>query len=160
MCFGYTMRFAVGIDVGGTTIKGALVSQTGRLYSRIEIRTPYTKKALLEAIAAMGSKLSTKNIQGIGIGLPGPFGKDGRLRKVPNLPLTGLVPDAYFSRQFFVPVACDNDATCALLGEVYFGKLRQKRVIGLTIGTGVGGGVYLEGKVIRGAGTELGHIII
>ncbi len=152
--------WAIGIDVGGTTIKAALVSGQGSVKDRVEVVTPHSREKLLATITELGKSLTGKGIKGIGIGLPGPFGRDGTLRKVPNVPLSGLHPQKYFSRRFSKPVACDNDATCALLGEVYFGKLRLKRAVGLTIGTGVGGGVYLDGAVIRGAGTELGHIII
>lgn len=154
------MQWAIGIDVGGTTIKAARVNDRGVIERKQEVTTPKRRKALLLAITTLGQTLRTSKVKGIGIGLPGPFSIDGHLRKVPNLPLSGLHPDRFFSKQFSTMVMCDNDATCALLGEVYFGKLRQKRVIGLTLGTGVGGGVYLQEQVIRGAGTELGHIII
>lgn len=114
-------------------------------------------------------KIIQKNLAGIGaigLGVPGPLNfQKGIILNPPNLPaLTNTPLKQILSEKFKKPVFLDNDANCALLGEKWQGVAKNhQNVVMLTLGTGIGGGVLIDGKIYRGAtgaGAELGHMII
>ena len=166
--------YAFGVDVGGTTVKLGLFSRDGALLEKWEIPTCTQnngENVLPDIVASIRSKLSEKNIapqnvEGIGIGVPGPVSADFTVNKCVNLgwgvfnlkdKMNQLLPE--------IPnVAAGNDANVATLGELWQGggKGYQSAVM-FTLGTGVGGGVVVDGKIVAGANGgagEVGHMTV
>ena len=169
-----TKRVKIGIDLGATKMKMALVDERARIFYRREIATPFdAKKAELidsivdnirEIIIQSGSK--KKDILGIGIGVPGPVDSDrGIVRYFPNIKGWKGVPlKAILEKRLGLRVALDNDVNAMTLGEYRFGAGKGAiNMISITLGTGVGGGVIIDGKIYRGStmcAGEIGHIPI
>jgi len=167
-------KITVGIDVGATRIKMALVDKRGKLSFRREIDTPLdTNKVYLinsivnnvrEIIAE--SKAKKRDILGIGIGVPGPVdSKKGLVRYFPNIKGWKNTPlKSILERRLGLKVALDNDVNAMTIGEYMFGAGKGvKNLICLTLGTGVGGGIIINGKIYRGstmAAGEIGHVPI
>lgn len=157
----------IGIDIGGTALKLGRFDREGNLLEALQWATPQPQvpgavcQAVVEAVAALDPQ---RRADRVGIGLPGPADRAGRLaRRAINLPLWRQVPLAdWLEPQLGRPVVLANDANCALLGEAWRGAAQgEKDVILLTLGTGVGGGVLLNGALFtgpEGAGAELGLI--
>ena len=163
----------VGVDLGGTHIRTAVL-QGPRLQSRVSLLTgenPMPERAIPRIYAATQqaldeARIALDQIAGIGIATPGPLNnRTGVIYSPPNLPGWDNVPllDS-FRKQFNVPVFIENDAHAAALGEYMFGAGRgSELMVYLTISTGIGGGVIIDGKILEGAnGTaaELGHMTI
>ena len=166
--------YAFGVDVGGTTVKLGLFSRAGALLEKWEIPTRTQNNGehvLPDIVASIRSKLSEKNIapqnvEGIGIGVPGPVSADFTVNKCVNLgwgvfnlkeKMNQLLPE-------ISNVAAGNDANVATLGELWQGggKGYQSAVM-FTLGTGVGGGVVVDGKIVAGANGgagEVGHMTV
>lgn len=166
--------YAFGVDVGGTTVKLGLFSRDGALLEKWEIPTRTQNNGehvLPDIVASIRSKLSEKNIapqnvEGIGIGVPGPVSADFTVNKCVNLgwgvfnlkeKMNQLLPE-------ISNVAAGNDANVATLGELWQGggKGYQSAVM-FTLGTGVGGGVVVDGKIVAGANGgagEVGHMTV
>lgn len=168
------MTLAIGIDLGGTAIKGGLVSESGEILHRASIATnaPEGVDAVIKRIAdfanTMADHAESRHSRpvGIGVGAPGTMHlPEGVIISAPNLPgwsHVELVPR--LRRIVELPVVLNNDANAAALGESVCGAGRGVRdMLMLTLGTGVGGGIIIGGKLLRGergnAG-ELGHIIV
>jgi glucokinase len=164
-------KYAIGVDLGGTSIKLGIVTSNGKLLKKIQIRTEAEKgvKKVIENITS-GIREITKNskyrIEGIGIGCPGVVtpGK-GIVENPPNLPgwkkvNIGKIIHDEFKKKVYV----DNDANAAAIGELIFGSGRKyKSFIMITLGTGVGGGIVINKKIYHGdygAAGEIGHISI
>ncbi len=164
-------KYAIGIDLGGTSIKFGIVSDSGRIHKKNKIRTEAEKgpKQVIENIKT-GIRELTKNskykIEGIGIGCPGVVtpGK-GIVENPPNLPgwvkvNIGRIIYHEFEKEVYV----DNDANAAAIGELTFGSGKKyKSFIMITLGTGVGGGIIMNKKIYHGdfgAAGEIGHISI
>ncbi|MDD6690905.1 MAG: ROK family glucokinase [Lachnospiraceae bacterium] len=164
-------EYAFGIDVGGTTVKCGLFNVKGDLLEKWEIPTrkedggKYILGDIADAIKdkCRGKGLKKEDILGVGIGVPGPVLEDGIVNNCVNLgwgvvdvkeTLSGLLDG--------IPVAVGNDANVAALGEQWKGGgSGYKNVVLVTLGTGVGGGIIIGGKIIpgsHGAGGEIGHI--
>jgi glucokinase len=164
-------KYAIGVDLGGTTIKLGIVTNTGRLIKKISVRTEAEKgpkKVIDNIIAGINQLTSDSNtkISGIGIGCPGVVtpGK-GIVENPPNLPGWKKVNIAkVISKRFNKRVNVDNDANAAAIGELTFGSGRKyKSFIMITLGTGVGGGIVINKKIYHGdfgAAGEIGHISI
>jgi glucokinase len=173
-----TDHFIVGVDLGGTNlVVGALTADGTRQFGMHSIPTradlgadgvverivQLTERVIAETMAATG--LSRKQCLGVGIGSPGPLDRErGLVIFTPNLgwrdfPLRDRVQDGVK-----LPASLDNDANCATLGEWWLGAARGGRnVVGLTIGTGIGGGLILDGRLYHGASDvagEIGHSTI
>ena len=166
--------YAFGVDVGGTTVKLGLFSRDGALLEKWEIPTRTQNNGehvLPDIVASIRSKLSEKNIapqnvEGIGNGVPGPVSADFTVNKCVNLgwgvfnlkeKMNQLLPE-------ISNVAAGNDANVATLGELWQGggKGYQSAVM-FTLGTGVGGGVVVDGKIVAGANGgagEVGHMTV
>lgn len=164
-------RFAIGVDLGGTNLRIAAVEESGDLLEKtsIAIRTLAHRDAVMDELCRAVDTLSTRHaargrFAGVGVGVPGIlYLETGTLRQSPNLPgwENFAVRDAIRSR-LGVAVVLDNDANAAALGEKWLGAGREvPSLCLLTLGTGVGGGLVLDGKIWRGflgmAG-EVGHI--
>jgi glucokinase len=158
------MKYTIGVDLGGTHIKAGLVKDK-KVVKRVLFKTnSSTKQDILKGITDAIEKVKIKPVQGIGIGVPGIIDyKKGEAIKLTNLPIKNFKIKKFFEKKFKVPVFLDNDASCFVLGEALYGSGKNKDVvIGLTLGTGVGGGVVINKKIFHGlfnAG-ELGHMSI
>ncbi len=174
-CPGACHPIAIGIDVGGTTFTVCAIDREDGLITDATEATPATDDAetMVAAIAALAAHVMTAVAQthpvpvdGVGIGVPGTISTDERTAvDCPNLPvLNGLAVGELLSVRFGVPSRMHNDAYCAALGELRYGAGRgHHNVLVVTLGTGVGGGVVIKDRVIRGPRQilgEIGHIII
>lgn len=165
-------KYVFGIDVGGTTIKCGLFTSKGELMEAWEIVTNKEDKGahiLSDIAAAIQAKCSEKGIEmaeieGIGLGVPGPVNNDGIVVVAVNLGWDMKNAKQELEELIKVPVAVGNDANVAALGELWLGAASgSKDAIMFTLGTGVGGGVIVDGKVVagvHGAGGEIGHLTV
>lgn len=165
-------QYVFGIDVGGTTVKCGLFTAEGTVADKWEIRTNKENggASILGDIAeTITAKLKEKNIEkssvlGVGIGVPGPVKGDGTVLKCVNLGWGVFNVNEAMSKLIGLPVAAGNDANVAALGEMWKGGGQgYQDVVMVTLGTGVGGGIILDGKIwagSNGAGGELGHMIV
>ena len=162
----------IGIDVGGTNVKIALVDGDGKIIYSNSVPTyaqmgyEYTVNNIKQAIKDLMKETNTesKDIQGIGFDFPGQVDcKTGVVKNAPNIPGWVNVPIAQMIEdEFHIPTRIDNDVRCAALGELKFGAGRGcENFVCITVGTGIGSGLVINGKVVRGAANaagELGHI--
>ncbi len=167
-----TKKYRVGVDVGGTNVKVALVDKTGSIVytdtvpTRAEMGYEYTISNIIKAISDVikESKVAKDSVEGIGFGFPGQIDCDnGIVRLAPNIPGWVDIPIAdIVSKEFGVPVKVDNDVRCAALAELNYGAGKgTTNMICITVGTGIGSGLIVNGKLVRGASNaagELGHI--
>lgn len=163
-------KLCFGVDVGGTTIKMGLFDFDGNVLDKWEIptRTQDSGKLILPDIAAaVLEKLEEKNlkkeeISGVGIGVPGPVDADGVIYMAANLGWGVMNISEILSNLIGIPVKAGNDANVAALGEMWKGGGQgYKNLVAVTLGTGVGGGIIVNGEMLSGAtgaGGEIGHI--
>ena len=163
---------AIGIDIGGTSIKGAAVDSNGRVYETFSM--PFVKgepgdvtvKKLASIVKEYIASFDLdKKIAGIGIGCPGTLDiKNGVVNYSNNLGWNNLPLVDIMHEQLPYPIRLTNDANAASLGEAKFGAGKAyETIIMLTLGTGVGGGIIIDGKLFEGnegKGGELGHSVI
>ena len=166
------MRFGFGIDVGGTTVKLAYFDESGKMLDKWEIPTNTDNNGIrvLPDIAdsikdyLQRNSIRKEHIIGIGIGVPGPVSEDGIVNKCVNLGWDVKDLHGELSALTGFPVKGGNDANVAALGECWKGSGNGcKNMVMATLGTGIGGGVVLGGKIIagvHGAGGEIGHMIL
>lgn len=165
------MKKIIGLDLGGTFIKIGVVTDKGKILSKKEIPTPKRqgRRKILEVMAeSINNCLKDypkREFLGIGIGTPGLVDKDGKVFLAPNLPnWDNLNIKKIFEEKFSLPVKVENDANAITWGEYKFGAGKgYDNIICITLGTGVGGGVVLNGKLLRGAkysAVEIGHMPI
>ena len=163
--------YVVGIDIGGTNTVFGIVDARGTIIASSSIKTsgyPTVEeyadevcKSLLPLIIANGG---VDKIRGIGIGAPNGNYYTGTIEFAPNLPWKGILPlAAMFEERLGIPTALTNDANAAAIGEMTYGAARgMKDFIMITLGTGVGSGIVINGQMVYGhdgfAG-ELGHVI-
>ena len=163
--------FAVGVDVGGTRIAAGLVERKGRMVKELRALTP--KEAgpfaivdtIIDLIEEAYEGTHPSEIAGIGVGLPAQidFLKQS-VEFCTNLPLSGIDVRSLIMSRVRHPVAIDNDGNCAGIGESRFGAAKKTRdFVMITLGTGVGGALILNGEPYRGSrglGAEIGHMVI
>jgi glucokinase len=160
------MKKYIGVDIGGTKIHASLIDEKGRIVREIIIRTEASRgrKKVIQNIFSAIESLFSKQVRGIGIGSPGPIDiRKGKILNTPNLPLKNFDLRRAVQKKFRVKTALDNDAKCFVLGEAVYGSGRGKKIVaGLTMGTGIGGGLVLDGKIYHGRGraSEFGHMPI
>ncbi len=164
------MRYCFGIDIGGTTVKIGLFSINGEVIDKWEIKTRTENQGeniLPDISQAILSKLEEKRIQksdvnGIGIGVPAPVKTDGIVKNTVNLGWKYKEVKPEMEALCGLRTEVGNDANVAALGEMWLGAGKgQENMIMVTLGTGVGGGIIVEGKPLvgaHGAGGEIGHI--
>ena len=165
-------KYCFGIDVGGTTVKMGLFTTEGELLDKWEIPTRKEDGGayiLNDVAASVEAKLAEKNIAkedvaGAGIGVPGPTLDTGYVSICVNLGWKDKNPANELSELLSLPVTAGNDANVAALGEMWKGGGEgYLDVVLLTLGTGVGGGIIINGEIApshRGVGGELGHITV
>jgi glucokinase len=156
----------LGIDIGGTQFKGATVDETGAVKQSLRVDTPASLDEFRQALPRLIRQLSASAaaVTAVGIGCKGIINPEttrvevlpGTLHYLEGQLLSEIVAPALPAD---VPIAADNDARVALAGEVAWGAARKCRnVVMLTLGTGVGGGVVADGRVLRGSTGAAGHI--
>jgi glucokinase len=156
----------IGVDVGGTKIVVGLVERDGTIV-RLERRpTPVeSTAALLAGLSAAVEALRDESVAAVGIGIPSAIDqRSGTAVFSANIPLAGLDVRSWAGDTFGLPAAIDNDANCAALAEWRAGAGRGTTdLVMITLGTGIGGGLILGGRLYRGwtgAGAEVGHIVV
>lgn len=167
------MKYIIGIDFGGTNIKLGLVNQSGKIVcrDRLDTRSCIQSKTLLITNLVQkinnllqSNHLSAKQISGIGIGLPGLIDPvQGIVKFLPNVPGWKNVPLVQIlEKKLNIPTYIDNDVNLVALGEWEYGAgAGYANLVCLTLGTGVGGGLILDGRLYRGEGYvagEVGHM--
>lgn len=165
-------QYCFGVDVGGTTIKMGVFDPEGKVLDKWEIptRTENNGDKILPDIAAAVKnkmeemKIDKESVVGVGIGVPGPVNDDGVVFKAVNLGWDVMNIKEELEGLVGLPVSAGNDANVAALGEMWCGGGRgYNNMVLVTLGTGVGGGIILNGKILAGstgAGGEIGHIHI
>jgi glucokinase len=157
----------IAVDAGGTKIAAGIVGRDGSIASRTERPTPKSSEdAVVAALVDMVAELSANDdVAAIGVGVPSTIDqRTGSAVSAVNIPLTDVPLRSLMSERFGVPCGVDNDANAAAIAEWQVGAGKGTRyMVMLTLGTGVGGGVILDGRPFRGssgAAAELGHIVI
>ncbi|MGI8605644.1 MAG: ROK family protein, partial [Gaiellaceae bacterium] len=155
-----------GMDLGGTKLLAGLIDREGVVVDR-KVRPTDTSKeeAVLAQIEAAVEELVADDVVGIGLGIPSLIDqRTGRVASSVNIPLAGVDVRDRIAGRFGLPVAIENDANAAAVAEHKLGAGRgSKHMVMLTLGTGVGGGLILNGELYRGftgAAGELGHMTI
>jgi ROK family protein (putative glucokinase) len=163
-------RYVFGVDVGGTTVKMGLFDVEGNLLDKWEIptRTENGGEKILPDIAESitakmaGKKISKEEVEGVGLGAPGPIDAAGTVYGAVNLGWGTFSISDTLSGLLGMKVKAGNDANVAALGEMWKGGGRGCRnMVAVTLGTGVGGGIIVNGGILTGAcgaGGEIGHI--
>lgn len=163
-------KYAIGVDLGGTSIKFGLVSEAGKIKKKFSLTTNASKgpEAVIKQIKSGVAKLinSKQKISGIGIGTPGVvIKKKGTVENPPNFQGWDSVSlGSIVKKEFNKKVYVENDANAAAIGEMIFGAGKKfDNFIMITLGTGVGGGIIINRKIYRGesgAAGEIGHVSI
>jgi glucokinase len=152
----------IGVDLGGTKALAGIVDTDGAVHERLELPTVTTSQAaLLDELAALVGRLPQEGVQGVGFGIPSRIDHErGVALGAVNIPIRDVRFAEEMQARLGLPVAMENDASCAAFAEFKLGAGRGVRdLVMLTLGTGVGGGVVSGGRLFR-AFTELGHIVI
>src|SRR6266566_7096077 len=151
--------FSIGLDLGGTNLRAAAVDRSGKMLDSVSGTTAWSagREAILgdmvEAIMILRARYGAQNLAGIGVAVPGfillepgVIRNSNNLASLENFPIRDEI-----SRRLGTPVILENDANAAALGEKWIGAGRGvKDLVLLTLGTGIGGGIISDGKVIRG----------
>lgn len=166
------MKYAFGVDVGGTTVKLGFFTREGALTEKWEIPTRIDDggSAILPDIAASidgclaRHGVDKADVIGVGIGVPGPVDDDGNVNRCVNLNWGVFNLHQALGALTGLPVKAGNDANVAALGEYYDGGGKGSRsMLMVTLGTGIGGGFVWDGKILNGAhgvGCEIGHMTV
>jgi len=162
--------YVIGMDMGGTNTVFGIVDARGTVIAKSAIKTSthddvtlYISDLYVEMMKLINAAGGIEKIKGIGVGAPNGNYYTGNIEFAPNLPWKGVIPFAnMMADKFGIPAALTNDANAAAVGEMTYGAARgMKDFIMITLGTGVGSGIVVDGKVVYGhdgfAG-ELGHV--
>src|SRR5579872_1863498 len=165
--------FAIGVDLGGTNLRVAAIDQTGKQLETITTGTEVKRgrdsviNEMCLAIQSLANKyLDSRKLVGIGIGVPGIIEMErGTIRQAPNLPGWGDYPVKHeIEQRLGTTVFLENDANAATLGEKWLGAARDVDAVALlTLGTGVGGGIVIDGRIhhgMSGMAGEIGHMTV
>ncbi|MBO7633408.1 MAG: ROK family protein, partial [Lachnospiraceae bacterium] len=166
------MKYCFGVDIGGTTVKLGLFTEDGSILEKWEIPSRTENHGVnvpTDIAEAILSKLSERGIDktdvlGVGLGVPGPITPDGTVMKCANLKWDIFMVNEKMSSLTGLMCIAANDANVAALGELWKGGAQGcKSIVFITLGTGVGGGIVIDGKIvhgIHGGGGEIGHIVV
>jgi len=165
------LKLAIGVDLGGTNIKAGVVNEEGRILEQSSVPTMAAEgpDAVISRIVRLAADLRGKipgSLLGVGVGSPGPLDPtEGLIYTTPNMPGWENYPmKKKLEEKIRVPVVVDNDANCAALAEYWRGAGQGAHtMILLTLGTGIGGGIVRDGRLINGehvAAGEIGHMVI
>lgn len=165
-------KYAFGVDIGGTTVKMGLFDKEGCVLEKWEIPTITENNGegilpdIAESIKAVmeEKKITEADVIGVGVGAPGPVDEEGTIYKAVNLGWGEFNISKVLGGYLNLPVKAGNDANVAALGEMWQGGGKgHSNMVAVTLGTGVGGGIIIGGKIVTGAtgaGGEIGHIHI
>lgn len=165
-------KLYVGIDIGGTKISAGLVKSSGKVIARYKLPTPKGAgpKAVISVLAVLvedilsGNDLRTNDLRGIGIGVPGIVRENGEIIVTPNINLSGFNIIRALRSKYRLKISCGNDVNLGLLAEKWIGAASSaENVLGIFPGTGVGGGIIIDGRLITGssgAAAEIGHMVM
>ncbi len=165
-------KYAFGVDIGGTTVKLGLFDREGCVLEKWEIPTikdncgsgilPNVAASIKEVMAEKG--IDGDDIVGVGVGVPGPVDEEGTVHKAVNLGWDEFNIPKVLSGYLDLPVKAGNDANVAAYGEMWQGGGKgYSNMVAVTLGTGVGGGIIINGHILTGAAGaagEIGHIHI
>ena len=165
-------KYAIGVDIGGTTVKLGLFDQEGGVLEKWEIPTvkeengsrilPDIAASIKEKLAEL--QINQADVQGVGVGAPGPIDAEGTVYKAVNLGWGVFNIPQVLGGYLGMPVKAANDANAAAFGEMWQGGGKgHADMVAVTLGTGVGGGIIVNGGILTGAtgaGGEIGHIHI
>ncbi len=165
------MEYVLGIDLGGTNIKAGVVDENYRIVGRAKAKTgiPRPAQEIMDAMAACARQAAAdagvpwEEVRQVGIGVPGTANEEtGVVEYANNLPFQNIPMGEYLSKKLHKQVDITNDANAAALGEVLAGAAKgASNAVAVTLGTGVGGGIILGGRLYSGlhyGGAELGHM--
>jgi glucokinase len=161
-----TANRVIGVDLGGTKIAAGVVDREGRIASRAEFETPLeSEDAVVAALERAIDEVRNGDVAAIGLGVPSTVDQaTGRAVSSVNIPFADVPLRDLIGGHFGIPCGIDNDANAAAIAEWQVGAGRgTSHMVMLTLGTGVGGGLILDGKPYRGAvgaAAELGHLVI
>lgn len=149
----------IALDIGGTHLRTGVV-QNGKILVYNKIKTPKSKKQILKLLTKSVSELMDNRVKGIGIAAPGPL-ENGIIKNPPNMPFKNFNIQKYFEKKFHKKVILEKDSNCHALSELKYG-FKKKNFILLTVGTGIGGGIVINGKLYKGQGYggEVGNMIV
>ena len=165
------MDYAIGIDVGGTKIEGAIVDNNGKIYSSKRIPTQSDKgsnqiiRNIIDVVNSLMNN-SNMNIKGIGVSLPGFVDDSGKIVFGGGTltSMKGVNLKNKLEKKLNLPVFIENDANCFALAEAVYGAGKKSKVVlGIIWGTGIGGGIVINKRVYSGSyggAGEFGHIVI
>jgi glucokinase len=160
-------KFGIGIDIGGTKIWAALGSESGEIVAECIEHTCTDRKGFLDQLnriitsLTQDARIGVERLSGVGIGVPGTVSSTtGTIKWVPNLlHLNGINIGKYLRQQWGLSVALQNDAQLALIGEQWLGAAKGRcHVVMITIGTGIGGAIMINGQLWEGAHGIAGSI--
>lgn len=161
------MTLTIGLDVGGTNVRGAVVDAAGVVVHERRLDSPATWKEMADAMTEVIADLRAlaPETTAVGVGAAGLVDRDGQIAYSPNIPAFRDAPvRATLGERLDLPVIVDNDANVAAFGEVSHGAARgYADALMVTLGTGIGGGIVVGGEVLRGAhgyAGEIGHFTI
>jgi glucokinase len=167
-------QVVIGVDLGGTNVRIGIVTRNGRILKKVQYPTDFSegRSAFTEQLVLSLGNLIDRTVKnsyklvGIGIGAAGAIDmKKGIIVHSPNIPyLNGFPLKTFLERRISVPVAIENDANAFTIGEGWVGAAKgSKHYCGITLGTGVGGGIVIAGEILHGAtgmAGEVGHMVI
>ena len=165
------LKYTVGIDIGGTNTKLGLVDSEGHLLRRVDFSTnPLLSFAdyqilLTGALEEVTHDIPREDLLGVGMGVPGANSKTGSIPEAANIPFLTEIPlQSVLAKQWNLPVFVAKDANTAALGEMLFGSAKgMDHFILLTLGTGLGSGLVINGKIVSGSNglaAEYGHSVL
>ncbi len=163
------MRYKIGVDIGASKILGIIVNNKGNIFRSIKIKTPKNRKDFLsnlyELIAALIDLVGRNKVSGIGLAVAGVLDNDGKTLNSPNMKfINNLNLKRLIFKKFKKPTKIINDARAFLLYELKSGVAKNhKNIVVLTLGSGIGGSLAIDGKIVQGATNsagEIGHTII
>ncbi len=172
MIVGLMEKYTIGVDLGGTNLRAAAITVSGKMLEKVsgETRLDAGREAVLDDIAAsirrLSDQLGTADLLGVGVAVPGFIRMDeGVIVGSNNLPeLEGVCVRDEIEKRIGAPVILENDANAAALGEKWMGAGKDvEDLVLLTLGTGIGGGIIYRGRVLHGAlgmAGEIGHMTV
>ena len=152
----------LGIDIGGTNLEIGIFDENINLINKFNFHTKNIKDDYFNNLVSIINAFSIADLNGIGIGVPGKVSKDGYIYSLTNIEFNENNLKDKLENYYKIPITIANDANMAILGEYYYNKLDQtKTYCMITLGTGIGSGIIINGELIignRGKAGEIGHL--
>lgn len=154
------MELRIGVDIGGSKIAAGLV-KADKVLKKIVVPTPNTQSELLKVLINSIESLDSKEVKGIGLGVAGSIDKNGNWLCSPNITcVKNISLKSILQKRFKKRVEINNDANCFSLEEAIIGAGKKSRIVfGLILGTGTGGGIVIDKKLVNGADFLAGEVV-